>query len=444
MKENEKKKGAFGSELARRLAEGPLYNIGIAAYGAGVRVASLRNSKARLMVEGHKEVWRRLSSSLRADRGYVWIHAASLGEFEQGRPLIERLKRERPELGIVLSFFSPSGFEVRKDYPLADVVLYLPFDTPGNARRFVETVHPVMAIFVKYEFWRNYLIALRNQGVPTYLISGIFQPGQPFFKKWGAWYRGWLSMFSRMYVQDEGSRRLLESAGFDRVTVAGDTRFDRVADIRDSARRIKELDRFAGWKGEKPHDVPVLMVGSSWPADEDIYIPWVNSHKDVKVVIAPHEFDAPRLEKLRGRFDCKVVMMSEAKETPELLEEARVLVIDCFGLLSSAYAYADVAYVGGGFGAGIHNINEAAAHGIPVMFGPNHNRFLEASDLMTLGAGMEVRGGESFSHHAARLLYDRAEREKRGRWADEYIREKCGATGIIFSDLFQNPSSSTV
>lgn len=428
--------GAFADECLRQSVEGPVYALGMSAYRTGIRLASLRNAKARLMAKGQAETWDKLREGLGENRRWIWIHAASLGEFEQGRPLIEKLKRERPEYSILLTFFSPSGYEVRKHYDKADLVCYLPMDIPGNARRFVEMVRPEKAIFVKYEFWRNYLRQLSRHTVPTYLISGIFMPQQRFFRRGGSWYRAWLRWFDRLFVQDRRSAGLLASVGIDRVTVAGDTRFDRVADIRDSARRHPALDRFAGWKGDKAHDTPVMMVGSSWPADEDVYVPWVNANSTARVVIAPHEFDAERLARLRTRFANGAVLLSEAERDPSLLDKAQVLIIDCFGLLSSAYAYADVAYVGGGFGTGIHNINEAAAHGIPVMFGPKHDKFLEAEELKTLGGGIAVSSQAGFETWASRLMFDPVERDKRGRWAGEYIAEKTGATQMIFDALF--------
>ena len=431
-----KEVGAFINEACRQSFEGPFYNLSMGAYGLGIKVASVRNTKAAQMTAGHREVWNRLQKGLEPGARYIWVHAASLGEFEQGRPLIERIKRERPEYKILLTFFSPSGYEIRKNYNKADLICYLPIDTAANARRFVETVRPEKAVFVKYEFWRNYLRQLNVHTIPTYLISGIFLPQQRFFKRGGSWYRAWLRWFDRLFVQDRRSAELLASVGIDRVTVAGDTRFDRVADIRDSARRHPLLDRFAGWKGEISHSTPVLMAGSSWPADEDVYTPWINAHLSVKLVVAPHEFDAERLKVLKGRFVNGVVLLSEAERNPELLDKAQVLIIDCFGLLSSAYAYADVAYVGGGFGTGIHNINEAAAHGIPVIFGPKHDKFLEAEELKTLGGGIAISSREGFETNASRLLFDPAERERRGRWAGEYIAEKTGATGIIFDALF--------
>lgn len=412
------------------------YNTALGAYALGARLAGrLGHVKARLMTAGQKQTLARLKAIRRGGERWVWIHAASLGEFEQGRPLIERLKREHPELKICLTFFSPSGYEVRSDYPHADAVLYLPFDTPGNARQFVETLRPEWTVFVKYEFWRNYLRQLRRIGSKVFLISAVFRPDQAFFKPWGRAYLGWLRMFDRIFVQDNASRDLLLAKGIGEVEVAGDTRFDRVTDIMRSVRPIPELERFCGAKDSGRRPPMVMMAGSSWPEDEDIYAGWINSHPEVKLVIAPHEFDAARLEKLCSRFSHGAVLLSRVKDNPDLLDGSQVLIIDCFGLLASAYGYADVAYIGGGFGAGIHNLNEAAVYGVPVMFGPNNARFIEAQELKALGGGIEISSSDSFARHADRLLHDLVEREKRGRWAGEYISDKLGATDRIWHSL---------
>lgn len=413
-----------------------IYNTALGAYALGARLAGRAGHvKARLMTAGQKQTLSRIRAIRREGERWVWVHAASLGEFEQGRPLIELLKRERPELKICLTFFSPSGYEVRADYPHADAVAYLPFDTPGNARKFVEALRPEWTIFVKYEFWRNYLRELRRAGSKVYLISAVFRPDQAFFKPWGKPYLGWLRMFDRIFVQDGASLDLLKAHGITEVEVAGDTRFDRVTDIMRGVHPIPELERFCGAKGSDGRPPMVLMAGSSWPEDEDVYAEWVNSRPGVKLVIAPHEFDAARLKKLRGRFTGGAVLLSEAKENPGVLDGAQVLIIDCFGLLASAYGYADVAYIGGGFGAGIHNINEAAVYGVPVMFGPNNAKFIEAQELKALGGGIEVSSADSFARHADRLLHDTVEREKRGRWAGEYIADKLGATDRIYRAL---------
>lgn len=423
------------AEGARQMLEGPLYSLGIETYRQGVRVASFRNKKAALLNKGQKEIWSQLDKSISPSDRYIWVHAASLGEFEQGRPLIERIKARHPEYKILLTFFSPSGYEVRKNYAGADCVCYLPFDTPGRVRKFLYKVNPEMAIFVKYEFWRNYLHELWRRQIPVYLISAVFRPDQQFFRKSTAWYANWLKWYTRIFVQDERSRDLLAGIGMNRVEVTGDTRFDRVADIRDARKDIPELDAFVGRRGDAGRAPMVIMFGSSWPEDEAVYGEWLRLRKDVKGVIAPHEYDARRLEKLKEIVPGETVLLSEVRKNPAAAEGKRVLVIDCFGLLSSAYAYADVAYIGGGFGVSIHNINEAAVYGIPVIFGPENGKFIEAQELKTLGGGIEIDSANSFSHIADRLLYDKDEREKRGRWAGEYIEEKIGATDKIYRSL---------
>jgi len=309
--------------------------------------------------------------------------------------MIERLRREHPEKPILLSFFSPSGFEVRKNYPFVDAVVYLPFDTPKRVRRFLDAARPSMAIFIKYEFWGNYLHELRRRGIPTYIISSIFRPGQRFFRSIGGMFRKMLRCFDRLYVQDERSRRLLKVIGVENVTVAGDTRFDRVTDVM---RSTVDIPGFPGFGEQFPLR---FIAGSSWEADEDVYAPWLNSHENVAFIIAPHEFTETRLEALRNRFNAPVVLLSEWTreikranlpngQIPDYLKSVRGIIIDSFGKLSSLYRYADMAYIGGGFGAGIHNLNEAAVYGIPVIFGPNHVKFKEAADLLACGGGLSI------------------------------------------------------
>lgn len=423
------------AEGVRQMVEKPLYSTGISLYRQVVRIAALRNPKAKLLNQGQNEIWSRLDSAISPSDRYVWVHAASLGEFEQGRPLIEKIRSLRPEYKILLTFFSPSGYEVRKNYAGADCVCYLPFDTPGRVRRFLYKVNPEMAIFVKYEFWRNYLHELWRRQIPTYLVSAVFRPDQFFFKKRSAWYAGWLKWYTFIFVQDRRSKELLSGIGVTNVAVAGDTRFDRVTDILNARKEIPELEAFVGKRGSAGRAPMVMMFGSSWPADEEVYGGWLRDRKEVMGVIAPHEFDAERLSRLKEIVPGECVLMSELKADPKAAEGKRVLIIDCFGLLSSAYAYADAAYIGGGFGVSIHNINEAAVYGIPVIFGPENGKFIEAQDLKTLGGGLEVSGADSFARVADRLLFDREELERRGRWAGDYIREKTGASDIILERI---------
>lgn len=414
------------------LIEATLYEIVIRGYALGADIASLRNSKAKKMRKGQKETWQWLEQCVNpSTEKWIWVHTASLGEFEQGLPVIDRLKTLRPDCKILLTFFSPSGYEVRKNYEGADCICYLPMDTLANAHRLWKAVRPEIAIFVKYEFWRNYLRVMKRHDVPTYLISAYFRPNQLFFKQRGIWYRNWLRYFSNIFVQEEGSRQLLEGIGI-KATIAGDTRFDRVLKIASRRKTCPEAEAFLS----APHDM-TLIAGSSWPQDEDIYLRWVNSHPNVKCIIAPHEFNPARLAKLKAAFANGVVLLSEIRDgMVEHPEDVQVLIIDCFGLLSSLYGYADVAYVGGGFGTGIHNVNEAAVFGIPVIYGPHHHKFIEAEELAACGGGLPVGGEKRLCEHLDKLLILSDERKERGQWAKEYIKSKAGATDIICNAIF--------
>lgn len=394
----------------------------------------MKNRKAKLLTSGQKDIWNKLNGKFKKGDRVIWIHAASLGEFEQGRPLIEMLKKERPEYKILLTFFSPSGYEVRKNYNLADCVCYLPLDTPKNVRRFLDLANPEIAIFVKYEFWRNYLAELAKRNIPTYLISAVFRPDQMFFKPYGKWYAKWLKWYRHIFLQDKRSQELLKGIGVTNTSVLGDTRFDRVSDIRATRKEIPLLERFTDHSN--PDHKPVMMAGSSWPEDEAVYAEWINAHPGVKLVVAPHEFDAKRLDALKRLFTNGAVLMSEAEKSPQLLNDAQVLIIDCFGLLSSAYAYCDVAYVGGAFGAGLHNINEPAVYDVPVIYGPNNAKFIEAREMAESGGGFPIAGKDDFNRIADQLFTDKATRQEKGLNAGNYIRSKTGATQKIFKSLF--------
>lgn len=361
--------------------------------------------------------------------------------------MIERLRREHPEKPILLSFFSPSGYEVRKKYPFVDAVVYLPFDTPHRVKRFLDAARPSMAIFIKYEFWGNYLQELKRRGIPTYIISSIFRPGQRFFRSIGGMFRKMLTCFDHIYVQDERSRRLLKVIGVNNVTVAGDTRFDRVTDVM---RSTVEIPGFPGFGDDAPLR---FIAGSSWEADEDIYVPWLNAHPEVKFIIAPHEFNETRLERLRNRFNKPAILLSEwtsiikrsnlpAGQIPLQLKNVSGIIIDSFGKLSSLYRYANVAYIGGGFGAGIHNINEAAVYGMPVIFGPNHSKFKEAFDLINCGGGFSIASKEEFNDTIDSLTHDPAALRQAGAAAGKYIQEHLGATDLIYKDLFGTTASN--
>lgn len=411
----------------------PLYNAGIHIYRAAARIASLRSRKVSVMLRGQRETLRGLEAERMrvAPRGYdLWVHAASLGEFEQGRPLIERYRREHPDAKILLSFFSPSGYEVRKNYAGADTVVYLPFDTPSCARGFIAAARPACAVFVKYEFWGNYITHLRQAGIPVYIISAIFRPGQIFFRPWGAEFRRILRSYNRIFVQDDNSASLLHGIGIENVTVAGDTRFDRVSDILAARKDLPEIDTFCSGSSF------TLVVGSSWPQDEDVYIDWLKAHPDVKAICAPHEFDSQRLDALLRRFGDGAMLYSRFIAEKPSPSSVKYLIIDCFGLLSSLYRYGDMALIGGGFGAGIHNINEAAVYGIPVLFGPKHAKFKEATDLIACGGGFEMLDAAGGRAVLDRMLSDENARRKAGMAAGAYIRDSIGATDKIYNTIF--------
>ena len=401
-----------------------MYTLAIYLYLLCVKVAALFHKKARLMVNGHRNTWRLLRSMPKGE--YYWFHAASLGEFEQGRPLMERLRRQHPEARILLTFFSPSGYEVRKNYDGADVVCYLPFDTPFNARRFVRMVQPKMVFLIKYEFWRNYIACLHHRGVPVYSVSSIFRPDQVFFRWYGRKYARCLRRVTHFFVQNEASRTLLARLGITDVTIVGDTRFDRVIDIREAARPLPLVERFAG-------TYRVLVAGSSWAPCEDLIIPYFNTHPNLKLVLAPHVVSADHLAEIERKLERPGVRYSEA--TPKSVAEADCLIIDCYGLLSSIYRYATVAYVGGGFGVGIHNVPEAAVYGCPVLIGPNNRKFREAQDLLAAGGCIEVTDAATFAAAMDRFLGDHQALAEAGEAAGRYIHSNAGAADAIYAEI---------
>ena len=404
-----------------------MYSLGIYLMALGVRVAALFKEKLRKMVQGHRATWQMLRALSGKDT-YVWFHAASLGEFEQGRPLMERLRREHPEKKILLTFFSPSGYEVRKNYDGADLVCYLPFDTPLNARRFVKLARPEAAFFIKYEFWRNYIEVLYKRGIPCYSVSSIFRENQIFFRPYGRGYARCLSRMTHLFVQNETSRRLLEGIGVTNVDVVGDTRFDRVLDIRNAAKPLPLAERFAGcWK--------VLVAGSSWPQDEEIIIPYFNRHPNLKLVLAPHVVSEEHLQAIERQLARPALRYSKA--TPKAVAEADCLIIDCYGLLSSIYRYASMAYVGGGFGVGIHNVPEAAVYGIPVIIGPNNKKFREAQALLRCGGCKEIACAADFEQIMDAWLSDKEALATAGKAAGSYIADNAGAADRIFSKTLQ-------
>ena len=409
-------------------------------YQTGIAIYSHFNEKVKKMWIGERAAFGVLQKQMEPNAKYIWFHAASLGEFEQGRPLIEKIKKEYPNYKILLTFFSPSGYEVRKNYEQADIVTYLPIDTVANAQRFLRIVRPVMAFFIKYEFWYNYLHILRHRNIPVYSVSSIFRPNQIFFRPYGRQYAAVLKCFSHFFVQNDLSKSLLAKVGINNVTVVGDTRFDRVLQIKDNSKKLPLVDKFIDNQDVKlANGVTnslhrVFVAGSSWLPDEEIFIKYFNEHNDWKLIIAPHIIADTHLRQilqlLKGK---KVVLYTEATETN--VADADVLVINCFGLLSSIYHYGDVAYVGGGFGAGIHNVLEAAVWGIPVVFGPNNKRFAEAQGLLASGGGFEIDNYEKFALIMDRFCSDKVFLRNSGNAAGSFVKQLSGATNKVFSDI---------
>lgn len=412
-----------------------MYSIGIYLYALIVRlVAAFGHRKARAMVRGQHDTWRILREKINPNERYIWFHAASLGEFEQGLPLIERLRREQPARKILLTFFSPSGYEVRKDYKGADVVCYLPFDSPTAARRFVKLARPEMAFFIKYEFWRNYIDVLFKKSIPIYSVSSIFRPGQIFFRWYGRKYARCLRRITHFFVQNERSVELLRSIGVtDNVTIVGDTRFDRVIDIRNIAKSLPIVEQFAQAQDGAPQPF-VLVGGSSWQPDEDILLDYVNRHPEIRLVIAPHVVNDAHIQEIEQKLTTPALRYSKA--TLENVQNYRVLIIDGYGLLSSIYRYATVAYVGGGFGVGIHNVPEAAVYGIPVIIGPNHQRFAEAVALMENRGCRSIENAEDFTVIMDDFLANPSHIAAAGSAAGHYINQNAGATPVIYEHVF--------
>ena len=405
-----------------------MYNIVIYIYLIGVAIASCFNKKVKKMWAGERQALKVLREKVDPNARYIWFHAASLGEFEQGRPLMEYLRKTHPEYKILLTFFSPSGYEVRKNYEGADIICYLPLDTIRNARRFLRAIKPVMAFFIKYEFWYNYLHILQHRGVPTYSVSSIFRPDQIFFQWYGKGYGRVLKCFTHFFVQNIESKNLLAKLDIHDVEVVGDTRFDRVLQIKEASKQLPLVEKFT------ENTSKVFIAGSSWLPDEEVFLKYFNLHKDWKLIVAPHVIGEDHLaqifELLKGR---RVVRYTEATE--ENVKDAEVLIIDCFGLLSSIYHYGTISYVGGGFGVGIHNVLEAAVWDIPVIFGPNNKRFQEAQGLIMAGGGFEINDYQSFRDLMIRFETDEMFLQTSKKHAGEFVKGRAGATEKIMGSL---------
>lgn len=405
-----------------------LYDICLTLYLWAIRLAAPRHRKARLWLDGRKGLFDRMRAAIRPGERVVWIHVASLGEFEQGRPIIERIRRDYPCYKLLVTFFSPSGYEIRKNYEGADYIFYLPLDTPGNARRFLDIVQPEAAIFVKYEFWLNLLAELRRRGVPTYIVSAIFRADSVFFRFYGGLWRRALRAFRVLFVQNDESKQLLSRLGFDNVVVAGDTRFDRVAQIARAARRIDVVERFKG-------EAPLFVAGSTWGPDEELLVQLCNENPGIKFVIAPHEMDEGRIARLQEAIRGGALRYTQCTGT-NACAGSQVLILDTVGLLASVYGYATWSYIGGGFGVGIHNTLEAATFGLPVAFGPNYRKFKEACDLVALGAAAPVTDYAALRDWFAPLRDDSAARDAASRAARDYTEQHQGATERIVRTIF--------
>jgi len=406
-----------------------IYNAAIGVYGWTIRCAALFHSKARLWVNGrrgwkhHLVEWRK-----RNPGDVIWMHCASLGEFEQGRPLVEAIRRNTPSKLIVITFFSPSGFEIRKNYPGANLVMYLPQDSPSNVAFFLSALRPSQALFVKYEYWANYFFGCKKANIPLYIISGVLRPDQRFFGWASSFWRKVLGCVSHFFVQDQQTFDLLGSLDLHNATISGDTRFDRVLEISERPTRMKEIEEFKSGK-------LCLVVGSSWREEEDAVRTWLESHArsgdgEVKIIIAPHDISDTVVENLAGIFS-KSVRWSERDQVN--LISARVIIMDTMGMLSSLYAYADVAFIGGGFGKGIHNILEPAVYGVPVIFGPAYSAFNEAVELVKLGGAYAIQDRQHFPETFHQLLVNAEERKNAGRIALDFVRAHRGATERILS-----------
>ena len=403
-----------------------IYNLTMYILELGIKLAALFSDKPAKMVKGHREVFDLLKSKIDRNAQYIWFHAASLGEFEQGRPLIERIRKEYPQYKILQTFFSPSGYEVRKNYDGADIVCYLPIDTPANAKKFIELVNPCMVFFVKYEFWHNYLNTLYQKGIPTYSVSSIFRPNQIFFRWYGKSYQQVLKTFAHLFVQNEESKQLLAGIGVKNTTVVGDTRFDRVLDICAAAKQLPLVQKFKG-------DALTFVAGSSWGPDEDIFIKYFNAHPEMKLIIAPHVVNDGHLKEIESKLQRSSIRYTQATE--ENVGKADCLIIDCYGLLSSIYRYGEISYIGGGFGVGIHNVLEAAVYGIPVIFGPNNKKFREAQHLLANKGGFEIHGYDDFEQLMNKFLTDEAYLKQSGKAAGDYVKGNAGAMELIMKNV---------
>jgi len=403
-----------------------LYNLVISIAGFFLKIVALFSPKIKLFVEGRKNVFTILEEKIKPSDKTIWFHSASLGEYEQGLPVIEKIKEKYPAHKIIVTFFSPSGYEVRKNNTTADVTLYLPLDTKSNAKKFLKLTHPELAFFIKYEFWLNYLNELEKSQTPTYLISGIFRDNQMFFKWYGGFYRKALKAFTYFFVQNENSKEKIKSIGFDNVIVSGDTRFDRVNAILERDNTLDFIEKFK-------NNTPTIIIGSSWPKDEVLLAEYINqASEDVKFIIAPHNIKSDQIASLKAQITKSTILFSE-KENADL-SSYNVFIIDTIGLLTKIYSYGTIAYVGGGFGnPGIHNILEPATFGIPIVIGPNYSNFAEAVELVALKGCLVISNNQELKQNLDRLLQDKAFLEEKSQICKSYIQNNKGATNSIMN-----------
>ena len=407
-----------------------IYSIIVAIAGLLLQIVAVFVPKIKLFVRGRNDVFPTLKAKIKPDDKTIWFHAASLGEYEQGLPVIEKIKEKYPNHKIVVSFFSPSGYEVRKNNTVAYATVYLPLDTIKNAKKFIELLHPEMVFFIKYEFWPNYLSELKNLNIPTYLISGIFREKQTFFKWYGGFYRKALKTFDYFFVQNESSKKLLQSLGFQNVKISGDTRFDRVVAILE---RDNSLDFIANFKDNKT----TIVIGSSWPKDEELLINYINqSSEDIKFIIAPHNIKEAQISNLKSQITKKTVLFSEKNNLD--LSNFNVFIIDTIGILTKIYSYADIAYVGGGFGnPGVHNLLEPATFGIPIIVGPNYSHFAEATALVHQEGCVSINNQNELNEAFDNLISNEDIRHEKGHICETFVQMNKGATQTIMSHIQQ-------
>jgi len=405
-----------------------LYNIITLLAAQLLKIVALFSPKMKLFVDGRKSVFQTLASKIQSSDKTIWFHAASLGEYEQGLPVIEAIKQQLPSHKIVVTFFSPSGYEVRKNNTVADVTVYLPLDTISNAKQFIKLVHPEMVFFIKYEYWPNYLNELKKQQIKTYLISGILRENQVFFKWYGGFYRNALKTFEFFFVQNESSRNLLQSIGFNNVKVSGDTRFDRVVSILERDNSLDFIEQFKD-------NTTTIVIGSSWPKDETLLVNYINqSSDDVKFIIAPHNIKSEQIQELKNSIAKKTVLFSEKNNVD--LSNSNVFIIDTIGILTKIYSYADIAYVGGGFGnPGVHNILEPATFGVPVVIGPNYSHFAEATALVNMEGCISIQNQNQLNEAFDLLLHNEDERLEKGHICSTFVQMNKGATQTIMNHI---------